>query len=152
MDSEKKKIYQRLYREAKEKVEMERTSENKKRAKKGLPPLPDDTLASEINRAMKKIMEEVEERKKHTEKMEFSYKKRERDEFETKKAQEEYEKQMNKEWESYRDKRVKNWNKFKEKNTHGKKKGKYETRPPKYRIEEREENNNVDVYRPYTII
>jgi DnaJ family protein C protein 8 len=150
LDPEKKKIFQRIYREAKERVELERKQENKKRLKRGLPNLPEETVETEIRQMMKNIMNEVDERKQHTERVENANKKRERDEDEMRRVQEELNKQYKKEWESYRDKRVKNWNKFQQKICHGGKKGKYETRPPKYKQEEKMENNHIDIFRPNT--
>jgi hypothetical protein len=151
-DPEKKKFFQRIIREAKERVELDRAKENKNRQKKGQPLLPQDTLETDIKQAIKKIIDEIEERRLHTEKMETAYKKRHRDEEELRKMQEEYEKQANKEWESFRDKRVKNWNKFKERNMNGKRRGKYETKPPKYKMEERVDDHHVDIFRPNTIM
>jgi hypothetical protein len=101
---------------------------------------------------IKKIIDEIDERKTHSEKMESANRKREREEEEERKMKEEFEKNVNKEWESYRDKRVKNWNKFQTKILSGKRRGKYETRPPKYRMEERTDNDKVDIFRPKTII
>jgi DnaJ family protein C protein 8 len=150
-DSEKKKFFQRIIREAKERVDLERKKENKLRIKKGQPPLPSDSLDFELKQMIKKVIDEIDERKEHTERIETSHKKREREEEEIRYAQEEYEKHYNKEWESYRDKRVKNWNKFQSKITNGKRKGKYETKPPRYKTEERIENK-IDLYRPNTII
>jgi DnaJ family protein C protein 8 len=150
-DAEKKKFFQRIIREAKERVEIDRKKENKLRLKKGQPPLPDDTLDTDLKKMIKKVIEEIEERKEHSERLEASHRKREREEEEFRYSQEEYEKQYNKEWESYRDKRVKNWNKFQNKITNGKRKGKYETRPPRYKTEERIEDK-IDVFRPNTII
>lgn len=147
-DSDKRKTFQRVYREAKERVQFEREKENKRRRLKGLNPLPEDTLESQINIEMKKIKEEVEERKAYSEKQDFAHKKRERDEEEDRRTQEEFEKQQKKEWESYRDKRVKNWNKFQMKNTGGKKKGKYELRPPHHKLVEKAETYNIDIFRP----
>ena len=112
----------------------------------GLPPFPEDTLDVEVQAMIKKIMEELEEKKSFMEKQEMSQQKREREEYEFKKMQEEYEKQYNKEWESSRDKRVKNWTKFKEKITCGKKKAKFEIRPPQLKAEERPENIQKPVY------
>lgn len=151
-DPEKKKFFQRIIREAKERVELDRTKENKSRQKKGQPNLPQDTLETDIKQMVKKIMEEIEERRQHSEKLETAYKKRHREEEELRKMQEEYDKQANREWESYRDKRVKNWNKFKDRNMNGKKRGKYETKPPKYKMEERVDDQHVDIFRPNTII
>lgn len=148
LDADKRKTFQRIYREAKEIVTLEREKENKRRKQKGLAPLPEDTLDIQINLQMKKLKEEVEERKHYTENLEFSQKKREREEEEERKEQEEYEKQVKKEWESYRDKRVKNWNKFQQKITGGKKKGKYELRPPQHKMIEKPISLNIDIFRP----
>ena len=139
LDPEKRKVYQRIMREARERVEYERNKENKRREKKGLPPLPNDTFDSEVKEMVKKIMDEIDEKKKFLEKQNLNQEKREREEVEFKKMADDYEKQYNKEWESSRDKRVKNWRKFTEKITQGKKKGKFETRPPQIKMEERPE-------------
>ena len=139
LDPEKRKVYQRIMREARERVEYERNKENKRREKKGLPILPNDTLDSEVKEMVKRIMDEIDEKKKFLEKQNLTQEKREREEVEYKKMQDDYEKQYNKEWESSRDKRVKNWRKFTEKITNGKKKGKFETRPPHLKMEERPE-------------
>ena len=134
-DSEKKKFFQRVIREAKERVEIERAKEDRIRNKKGQPPLPKETFDTDLKSMVKKIIDEIDERKVHSEKMENAHKKRERDEDDYRKMQEEYEKQVSKEWESSRDKRVKNWNKFQNKILACKKKGKYETKPPRYKTE-----------------
>ena len=126
---------------------MDREKENKRRARKGLGNLPEDTLDSDVREMMVKIMQEIEEKKQHQERMESSQKKREREEFEFVKEKEEYEKQQNKEWESYRDKRVKNWNKFRDKIMNGKTKGKYEIKPPLYKMEEREKLDEKAKYK-----
>ena len=94
---------------------------------------------------MRKIIEEIEERKTYADKQDHAHKKREREESELTRIKEQLEKQQNKEWETYRDKRVKNWNKFRERIMNGKKKGKYETKPPNYKAEER--SDNLDIYR-----
>ncbi len=146
-DIEKKKFFQRIIREAKERVEIDRKLEDKIRMKKGQPPLPKDNLEIDYKQMIQKVINEIEERKEHSERIENAYKKRERDEEELRHTQEEYDKMYNKEWESYRDKRVKNWNKFQGKIKGGKRKGKYEIKPPKYKSEERVENK-IDIYRP----
>lgn len=48
MDPEKRRIYQRVMREAKERVEYERKKENLKRKEMGRDPLPDETINIEI--------------------------------------------------------------------------------------------------------
>ena len=147
-EPDRRKTFQRIYREAKEKVLYEREKENKKRKQKGLPPLPQDTFESEVNLMMRKIKDEIEERKQYAERQEFASKKREREDEEFRKMQTEYENQQKKEWESYRDKRVKNWNKFQQRITSGGKKGKYEIRPPQHKLVERNETSNLDIFRP----
>jgi len=137
LDPEKRKIYQRIMREARERVGYERNKENKKREKRGLPILPVDTFDMEVKEMVKRIMDEIDEKKKFIEKQNVSHEKREREEVEFVKMQSEYEKQYNKEWESSRDKRVKNWRKFNDKLMNGKHKAKFETRPPQIKMEER---------------
>lgn len=44
MDPDKRRLYQRIMREARERVEIERARENKKRRKEGKELLPDDTF------------------------------------------------------------------------------------------------------------
>jgi hypothetical protein len=102
-------------------------------------------MENEVKIMMKKIIDEIEERKNYSEKQENAHKKRERDEMEEKRLKDDLLKQQNKEWETYRDKRVKNWNKFRDRVMNGKKKGKYETKPPKYKAEER--TDSIDVYK-----
>jgi len=48
MDTEKRRIYQRVMREAKERVEYERKKENKRRIDIGLDPLPEETFNIEV--------------------------------------------------------------------------------------------------------
>lgn len=152
LDPDKKKFFQRVWREAKDRIELQRKSENKTRAKKGLPPLPEDNLELEVEQEIKKIIEEVEVNQKYSNKLHDAYKKREREEEEEKRNQEAIEKETKKEWESYRDKRVKNWIKFKGKLTNGRMKGKYETKPPRYKMEERTDDQHIDIFRPSSII
>jgi DnaJ family protein C protein 8 len=151
-DVEKKKFFQRVIREAKDRVDIERKKENKNRVKKGQAELSEGSYDNDLKRIIRVIIDEIEERKKYSEKMETAHKKRERDEEEDRRNQEELDKLEKKEWESYRDKRVKNWNKFQSKLKNGKRKGKYEMRPPKHTMEERIDNDKIDIFRPNTII
>mmetsp|Transcript_2802 Transcript_2802/g.2626 ORF Transcript_2802/g.2626 Transcript_2802/m.2626 type:complete len:129 (+) Transcript_2802:151-537(+) len=48
IDPEKRRIYQRVMREAKERVEYERKKENKRRQDMGLEALPDETLNMDV--------------------------------------------------------------------------------------------------------
>lgn len=63
MDSEKRRIYQRVMREAKERVEYERKKEEKRRKDLGLEPLPEETFNIEVQNMCKKLFEEIEDRK-----------------------------------------------------------------------------------------
>lgn len=152
LDPDKKNYYQRILREAKERVDIQRKKENKARAQKGLSLLPLDNMDNDIRTMMKQIIEEIEEKKDYGDNLKFAYKKRERDEEEEKKDKEEKDNEFKKKWENFRDKRVRNWNKFQSKITNGKTRGKYETRPPKYKIEERIDEQTMTVFRPNTII
>ena len=71
---EKRKVYVRIMREARERTEHERSKENKKREKQGLPPLPEDTFEMDYILTVKKIFEDIEERKNHVYRMEQSQK------------------------------------------------------------------------------
>lgn len=72
MDQEKRKVYLRIMREAKERTEYERTKENKRRLKLDLPQLPDDTFDSDYKVTLKKIFDEIEEKKLHMARLEES--------------------------------------------------------------------------------
>jgi len=63
MDHEKRRIYQRVMREAKERVEYERKKENQRRLALGKDPLPDETFNVEVQDMCKKLFEEIEDRK-----------------------------------------------------------------------------------------
>ena len=145
-------FYQRIMREAKERVELKRKKENRERLKRGLGELPLDNIDSEIREVMQQIINDIEEKKKYAEKMEFVYKKRERDMKEQEYQKEEKEKQLLKEWDNFRDKRVKSWNRFKHKISNGKNKTKYEIKPPRSKIEERIDEQHIIIYRPNSIM
>ena len=82
MDPDKKRIYQRVMREAKERVEYERKKENKRRQDMGLEPLPHENLNSEVQAMCKKLFEEIEEKKQHFERLDQAYKRKKRHEAE----------------------------------------------------------------------
>lgn len=137
MDPDKRKAFQRIFREAKERVAIRRAEENRQRAKRGLSLLSEDSLEADIKQEMKEILSKLEESRKYRENLEFSRQKREREEADLLRQKEELQRQQNKEWETYRDKRVKNWVRFRERVTKGKKKSKFETKPPVSKTEER---------------
>lgn len=71
-DPEKKKVYMRIMHEAKERTNFERNQENKKRLKQGLVELPQDTFDSQFKEILKKIFDEIEEKKMHLAKLQQS--------------------------------------------------------------------------------
>jgi len=115
LDGEKRKMFQRVMREAKERVDYDRLRENKRRGANGIPLLPEDSYESELKDMCQKLFEEIEERKKHFERLESSAKKRAREEAETVKVEEQIKSDESKAWENSRDKRVDNWRAFKSK-------------------------------------
>lgn len=117
MDPEKRRIYQRVMREAKERVEYERKKENAKRKDMGRDPLPEETFNIEVQNMCKKLFEEIEDRKQHFERLDAAYKRKKRVEIETKLVQEEILKEDQKAWDENRDKRVDAWRSFSEKKT-----------------------------------
>ena len=72
IDPEKKKIYMRIMKEAKERTEFEREKESKRRVKNGLTELPEDTFEGMYRENLKKIFDEIEERKIHHAKLQAS--------------------------------------------------------------------------------
>jgi DnaJ family protein C protein 8 len=112
LDGEKRKIYQRVMREARERVEFERIKENKRRKKQGLPDLPPETFENEYKDMCERLFIEIEERKEHYTKLEESQKQRMRDELEEKKMKEQIRHMTDEEWEKTRDERVQNWRDF----------------------------------------
>ena len=83
MDPEKRRIYQRVMREAKERVEHERKKENSRRLAAGKDALPEETFNSDVQDMCKKLFEEIEERKQHFERLDSAYKRKKRVELET---------------------------------------------------------------------
>lgn len=152
IDPEKKKIYQRIMREARERVEFERKKENLRRTGVGLAKLPQDTLDPAVQEMCSKIFREIEERKINVEKYDFWAKKRARDDEERKRDEEEIKRQEEKEWERSRDKRVNEWRKFttsKDKKSSKKRMKTFELRPPTVRTEERDPNHVTSVPRAW---
>lgn len=112
LDVEKRNIYTSVMKEAKERVLADRAKANKKRQIQGLPQLPEDILPQQILETGKQLLVEIEEKKKHLQRLEESTKIRQR-EREAERIKEEISKrEKEKEWEHSRDKRVKSWHKF----------------------------------------
>jgi len=154
MDHEKRRIYQRVMREAKERVEYERKKENLKRKEIGRDPLPDETFNIEVQDMCKKLFEEIEERKQHFERLDSAYKRKKRVEVETNKAKEEILKEDMKAWDDNRDNRVNAWRSFTDKKVkiEKKKKTHFGIKAPQTRMEERPDHApNLDNTKPMGI-
>ena len=80
MDPDKRRMYQRVMREARERVECMRTKENQRRQGMGLEPLPDETLNMEVQNMCQQLFEEIEERKNFFERLEAARKRKKRHE------------------------------------------------------------------------
>eukprot|EP00357_Protocruzia_adherens_P036091 CAMPEP_0115004240 /NCGR_PEP_ID=MMETSP0216-20121206/19079_1 /TAXON_ID=223996 /ORGANISM="Protocruzia adherens, Strain Boccale" /LENGTH=269 /DNA_ID=CAMNT_0002370179 /DNA_START=133 /DNA_END=939 /DNA_ORIENTATION=+ len=144
---DQKQVFQRIIREARDRVEHERRKDNKKRVKSGLKPLPEETIQSEIELKIQELFEEIEEKKEHFEKTEQSRKRRKREEEDLVKKEAEEQRNTDEAWEKNRNKRVQNWREFSSAKKKGKsltgkslKRQKIELRAPKTRAEERTEN------------
>ena len=124
LDADKRRIFQRVMREAKERVEYERKKENARRQTVGLDPLPEETFNIEVQNMCKQLFEEIEERKQHFERLDAAYKRKKRTEAEKAKVQEEILKEDLKAWEDGREKRVESWRTFSEKKARTEKKKK----------------------------
>ena len=67
-DPEKKNTYQRIMREARERVEFDRKKENRRREMLGIGRLPEDTFDLEVQDMSNRIFREIDERKFHFDK------------------------------------------------------------------------------------
>ena len=65
LDGEKRKIFQKIMREAWERTEYDRERENKKRVKAGITSLPEDSFFPEYKANCRKIFDEIEDKKAH---------------------------------------------------------------------------------------
>ena len=82
MDPDKRRMYQRVMREARERVECVRTKENQRRRANGMEALPEETLNLEVQNMCKQLFEEIEERKNFFERLEAARKRKKRHEAE----------------------------------------------------------------------
>lgn len=76
MDPEKRRMYQRVMREARERVECARTKENLRRKGMGLEHLPEETANLEVQNMCDQLFEEIEERKNFFERLEAARKRK----------------------------------------------------------------------------
>ena len=150
LNPETKYNFKNILSTAKERVEVKRKEINDERQKKNLPLLPNDTIDDEIREMILKINKENEDSIKYQKELKFSQKKRERDMENQKKEEEAKLETRKKEWEGFRDKRVRNWNRFKDKAS--KKRNMYEIKARSYKLEEKNENNEITIYHEKSII
>jgi DnaJ family protein C protein 8 len=146
MDPEKRRIYQRVMREAKERVEYERKKENARRKSIGQDALPEETFNIEVQNMCKRLFEEIEERKQHFERLDAAYKRKKRTEAEKAKVQEEILKEDLKAWEDNREKRVESWRNFSDKKSRLEKRKKthFGIKAPPVRQEERPDYAKIE--------
>lgn len=145
-DVEKRKVYQRVMREARERTDFERKKENKRRTKIGIPLLPEETYESEYKSMVHRLFKDIEDRKCHYIKLQESHKSRLRAEAEEKMRKEKIKQMTEEEWEKTRESRVDNWRKFSEnkKSIIGTKKSSKEIRPPMPRQEIRKGGSEMN--------
>ena len=114
MIPEKRKIYQRILKEAWDRTEFERDIKNKKRIQDGLERLPEGTFMSDFAVNSKRIFEDIEDKKNHLLKMEKNVNERRNHEIELYGLKEQYKLVTEEEWEKTREQRIKKWKDFKD--------------------------------------
>jgi len=80
LDTEKRKIFTKIMREAWERTEYDRSKENKRREKLGQSSLPDDTFQAEYKGNSRRIFDEIEDKKAHYLRLEEGAKRRRQEE------------------------------------------------------------------------
>jgi len=137
-DPGKKKMFQRIMAEAKELTDHEREVENKKRKKLGQSALPEDTYNTQYNANCRRIFEEIEEKKRHLERLELGAQRRRQEEIEKITIKEQYRLKTQEEWENSQDDRIRKWQHFsKNKGRIGSKGSNCAIRGPSMRPEEK---------------
>ena len=126
LDVEQRRIYVRVMREAKDRVDYERSKENKRRKDNGkwrkghgslltflgIDTLPDDTYGGEISTMTKSLFTEIEEKKQIFQRIEVNARKRARETVEKDKIKMNIAKEEKVKWENGREDRFNNWRKF----------------------------------------
>lgn len=112
LDPDQKKVYQRVMREAKERTIYERKQEDKRRARQGLPLLPQDTFLMDYKAQCQKLFWEIEEKRQHIIKQQEAQKKAKQQEMEEYKVKEKFRQLSEEDWEKTRDERVGKWREF----------------------------------------
>ena len=112
LDNEKKKIYQKIMREAWERTEYERQRENKRREKAHMSLLPQDTFMQEYKANCRRIFDEIEDKKSHYLRLEEGAKRRRQEETQLLILKEQFRILTEEEWEKSRDDRICKWRNF----------------------------------------
>ena len=101
-DPDKKKVYLRIMKEAKDMTEFEREKDNKKRTKNGQMTLADSTFQEQYQENCLKIFRELEGKTEHMRRKQQSEHNRKVDEMEAKKLVEQFRILTEEEWERSR--------------------------------------------------
>mmetsp|Transcript_3512 Transcript_3512/g.3536 ORF Transcript_3512/g.3536 Transcript_3512/m.3536 type:complete len:261 (+) Transcript_3512:3-785(+) len=151
MDPENREEFNRVFKEAKSRVDLRRQTINRERTVKGLKPLPEEKIDSEIKQEIKNLKIEVEREKKNKEEIELSRRKREKEEWEKQNLIEDLNKELEKEWESSRESRIRDWIKFQNQLKYSTKQFAFQLKPPGYsKTEERKKVDERVNYRSLT--
>ena len=144
-DPTKKRMFQKIMSDAKERTDYEREQENKKRKKQDLPPLPLDTYHDQYMLNCKKIFDEIEDAREHQARQDRGAQLRRQEKVDLLVAKKEYEIFTQDQWEKSQPERIDKWKKFQ--NKAGRIGGRGTTgeiRHPSMRPEERESEFTKD--------
>ena len=108
-------MYQRVMREARDRVEVARRKENIRRLAKGMDELPLDTINLEVSEMCTSLFQEINERRDQLIRMDNAYKRKRGADLAKVAAKEEVEKEDLKAWEEGREQRVNAWRDFSQK-------------------------------------
>ena len=112
---EKRRIYQRIMKEAWNKTIHERKNINKERKKKGLERLPDDTFDADYQSNCRRLFDEIDEKKNQLIRMEEMTRLQRNEKLEMMAMKEQYRRMTEEEWDRTREKRIKKWKTFQKK-------------------------------------
>ena len=115
MDPDKRRIYQRIMKEAWNKTVFERSQKNKERKAKGLPLLPEDTFYHDYKINCRRLFQEIDDKKAHLFKMDEMSRLKKNQELEIMALKEHYKILTEEEWDKTRSDRVNKWQNFKKK-------------------------------------
>lgn len=132
-------MYQRVMREARDRVEVARRKENIRRIAKGMEELPLDTINLEVSEMCTSLFSEINDRRDQLIRMDNAYKRKRGADLAKVAAKEEVEKEDLKAWEEGREQRVNAWRDFshKKQRVEKKQKMKFGIHAPQQVAEER---------------